>query len=83
MNELRPHENEETHVFFDVLMFPRLPTTINLIGFTESTKDFTLQKPGQPFFKWSWKPRGLDFLGKLLGLRTSDSKGPRLVGFGE
>ena len=26
----------------------RLPTTIDLIGFTESTKDFTLQKPGQP-----------------------------------
>ena len=37
---------------------PRLPTTINLIGFMESTKDLTLQKPGQPFFKWSWKPRG-------------------------
>ena len=27
---------------------PRLPTTINLIGFTESTKEFTLQTPGQP-----------------------------------
>ena len=30
-------------------IYPRLPTAINLIGFTESTKDFTLQKPGQPF----------------------------------
>ena len=39
--------------------YPRLPTTIILIGFTESTKDVTLQKPGQPFFKWSWKSRGL------------------------
>ena len=36
---------------------PRLPTTINLIGFMKSTRDFTLQKPGQPFFKWSWKSR--------------------------
>ena len=25
----------------------------------ESTKDFTLQKPGEPFFKWSWKSRVL------------------------
>ena len=32
------------------------PWASNLIGFTESTKDFTL-KTGQPFFKWSWKPR--------------------------
>ena len=30
-------------------IFPRLPT-INLMGFTESTKDFTLQHPGQHFF---------------------------------
>ena len=36
---------------------PRLPTTITLIGFMKSTRDFTLQKPGQPFFKWSWKSR--------------------------
>ena len=35
----------------------RLPTTINLIGVIESTKDFTLQKPGQPFVPWSWKSR--------------------------
>ena len=28
----------------------RLPTTINFIGFTESTKDFTLQKPGVSHF---------------------------------
>ena len=28
----------------------RLPTTIKSIGFTEPTKDFTLQKPAQPFF---------------------------------
>ena len=30
--------------------FPRLPTTINFIGFTESTKDFTRQKPGRSHF---------------------------------
>ena len=40
----------------------RLLTTINLIGFTEATKGFTLQKPGQPFFKglgrsWRVMPR--------------------------
>ena len=28
---------------------PRLPTTIKLIGFTKSTRDFTLQKPVQTF----------------------------------
>ena len=39
---------------------PRLPTTMNLIGFTESTKDFTRQKPGQPFLN------GLGSLGDLL-----------------
>ena len=31
-------------------IYPRLPTTKHLIGFMESTKDFKLQKPGQPFF---------------------------------
>ena len=33
-----------------IYIYPRLPTTITLIGFTESTKDFTLQTPGQPYF---------------------------------
>ena len=42
--------SDRTHIY------PRLPGQ-PLIGFTESTKDFTLQKPGQPFFKWSWNPR--------------------------
>ena len=48
---------------------PRLPTTINLIGFVESTKDFTLQKPGQPFFKWPWKSRGTGFGAVLSALQ--------------
>ena len=42
---------------------PRLPTTINLIGFTESTKDFRLQKPGQPFLF-----NGLGSLGVYHGM---------------
>ena len=31
-------------------LYPKLPTTINLIGCTKSTKDFTLQTPGQQLF---------------------------------
>ena len=42
--------------FFLKSLVPRLPTTINLIGITESTKDFTTQTPGQKLF-WSWKSR--------------------------
>ena len=49
---------------FQVHILPRLPTIINLdlLGFTESTKDFTLQKPGQPLslkYGWNEVPRAL------------------------
>ena len=52
----------------------RLPTTIIFIGFTKSTRDFTIQKPGQPLFF-----NGLGSLGKSHGIRwrvSSQKKAP-------
>ena len=41
-------------------MYPRLPTTLVLMAFTEPPlfySEFYTTQPGQPFFEWFWKPR--------------------------